>query len=230
MQSGFSCMRAQVLWIGLAAAAIVPGADKKPPVRSMENADLEIIATPIADREAVRQALGSDLGGHYILVDVRVVPKDGQKIAIHLDDFLLRTDKDGERTTPFAPSQIAGKGALVISQGGSSGGGTTAEPVGPSYGGGPYGGPLGGPPIMGPGGIGVGGGGDASGEVAAKMNNGAKDKPNPMLDVLKQKILPEKETDAPVSGLLYFPMEKQKVKDLELIYTTPAGKLSVRFK
>jgi len=118
----------------------------------------------------------------------------------------------------------------VISQGPGTGGGTSAEPVGPTYGGGPYGGPLGGPPIMGPGGIGVGGGSDASGEVAAKMNNGAKDKPNPMLEVLKQKILPEKETDAPVSGLLYFPMEKQKVKDLELIYTTPSGKLSVRFK
>ena len=230
MRSGFSSMRAQILGIGLVAASILSGADKKPAVRSMENADVEIIATPIADREAVRQALGSDLGGHYILVDVRVVPKDGQKITVHLDDFMLRTDKDGERTTPFAPSQIAGKGALVISQGASSGGGTTAEPVGPSYGGGPYGGPLGGPPIMGPGGIGVGGGGDASGEVAAKMNNGAKDKPNPMLEVLKQKILPEKETDAPVSGLLYFPMEKQKVKDLELIYTTPSGKLSVRFK
>jgi len=157
MRSGFSSMRAQVLGIGLVAASILSGADKKPAVRSMENADVEIIATPIADREAVRQALGSDLGGHYILVDVRVVPKDGQKIAVHLDDFLLRTDKDGERTTPFAPSQIAGKGALVISQGASSGGGTTAEPVGPSYGGGPYGGPLGGPPIMGPGGIGVGG-------------------------------------------------------------------------
>jgi len=223
-------MRAQVLGIGFVAAVLLSGADKKPPVRSMENADVEIIATPIADREAVRQALGSDLGGHYILVDVRVVPKDGQKIAVHLDDFLLRTDKDGERTTPFAPSQIAGKGALVISQGAGSGGGSMAEPVGPRYGGGPYGGPLGGPPIMGPGGLGVGGGSDASGEVAAKVHSGSKDKPNPMLEVLKQKILPEKETDAPVSGLLYFPMEKQKVKDLELIYTTPSGKLSVRFK
>jgi hypothetical protein len=48
--------------------------------------------------------------------------------------------------------------------------------------------------------------------------------------VLKEKILPEKETDAPVSGLLYFPMEKQKLKDLELIYKTPEGKLTLRFK
>lgn len=229
MLAGFGSMRGQVLEIGFVAAVILCGADKKPPVRSMENDALEITATPIADREAVRQVLGSDLGGHYILVEVKVAPKDGQKIAIHLDDFLLRTDKDGERTTPFAPSQIAGKGALVISDGASSGGGTMAGPVGPTYGGGPYGGPLGGPPLMGPSGLGVGGS-DATGEVAAKVQSGSKDKPNPMLAVLKEKILPEKETDAPVSGLLYFPMEKQKVKDLELIYTTPSGKLSMRFK
>jgi len=220
-------MRAHVLVIGFIAAVFLCGRDKRePPVRSMENDSLEITAMPIADREAVRQVLGSDLGGHYILVDVRIAPKDGQKIAIHLDDFLLRTDKDGERTTPFAPSQIAGKGALVISEGASSGGGTMAGPVGPTYGGGPYGGP----PLMNSGGLGVGGSSDASGEVSAKVQNGSKEKPNPMLAVLKEKILPEKETDAPVSGLLYFPMEKQKFKDLELIYTTPSGKLSLRFK
>ena len=39
-----------------------------------------------------------------------------------------------------------------------------------------------------------------------------------MLAVLKQKELPETKTDKPVSGLLYFPMEKQKAKDLELRY------------
>ena len=62
------------------------------------------------------------------------------------------------------------------------------------------------------------------------MKSGAKDKPNPLLDVLKQKVLPEKETEAPVSGLLYFPMEKQKLKDLELWYRTPEGKLVLQFK
>ncbi len=218
---GFVC-------IGFAAVAIVCGADKKPPVRSMENDLVEITATPLADREAVRQALGSDLGGHYIVLELRIAPRDGQKIAIHRDDFLLKTDKDGERTTPFAPSQIAGKGVLVISPGGS-GGGTMAGSLGPTWGDGPYGGSMGGPPLMNSGGVGVGGS-DASGEVSAKMHNNSKEKPDPMLEVLKQKILPEKETDAPVSGLLYFPMEKQKIKDLELIYTTPSGKLSLRFK
>jgi hypothetical protein len=208
-------MRARIMGIGLVAAAALWGGDKKTlPVRTTENDLVEITATPIADREAVKQALGSDLGGHYILVEVHVTPKDGQKITISRDDFLLKTDKDGERTTPFAPSQIAGKGALVVSPDGSSAG-SMAEPT--SVWGG-----------LGGGSLGVGGA--STSEVRATMQNGAKDKPNPILEVLKQKILPEKETDATVSGLLYFPMEKQKVKDLELIYTTPSGKLLLRFK
>ena len=215
-------MRARVFVIGLMTFAALSAGDKKQPVRvrSTENGLLELTATPIADREAVRQALGSDLGGHYILVEVRVAPKEGTKVAIHLDDFLLRTDKDGERTTPFAPSQIAGKGALIVSEGASQGG-TYAGPANPSLG--PYG-----PPIMNGGGA-MGNGSDVS-EARARVSSGSKDKQDPILDVLKQKILPEKESEAPVSGLLYFPMEKQKVKDLELIYTTPEGKLSVRFK
>lgn len=214
-------MRARVGVLGLAAAAVICGGDKKPPLRSTENDLVQVTATVLADREAVKQALGSDLGGHYIVVEVQVTPKDGKKIQINRDDFLLRTDKDGERTTPFAPSQIAGKGALVISQGASSGG-TYIGPSGPTWG--PYGGP-----VMNGGGIG-GGGSDVPGETQTRMNSGSKDKPDPVLEVLKQKILPEKESEGTVSGLLYFPMEKQKLKDLELVYTTAEGKLSLRFK
>jgi hypothetical protein len=210
----------RVAAIGLACSLILCGADKKVPLKSAENGSLEITATAFADRESVKQVLGSDLGGHYIVVEVRLTPKDAAKIAIHLDDFTLRTDKDGERTTPFAPSQIAGKGALVVSTGATSGGTVMAG--------------AGGPPGMDPyGGLGggiIGGGGSAGAtEARATMRSGSKDKADPMLGVLKEKILQEKETDAPVSGLLYFPMEKQKLKDLELIYTTPEGKLHLRF-
>ena len=212
-------MGARVAAIGLMCGAILCAGDKKVPLHSTENNLVEMTATAMADRETVKQALGSDLGGHYIVVEVRLAPRDGAKLAIHRDDFVLRTDKDGERTTPFAPSQIAGSTALVLSTGASSGGTVMAGDPG---GWGPYG-PLGG------GGIGVGGS-DAATETRATLKSGSKDKVDPMLAVLKDKILPEKETDAPVSGLLYFPMEKQKLKDLELIYKTPEGKLSLRFK
>jgi hypothetical protein len=200
--------------------AILCAADKKIPLRSAENEVVELTATAMADPQAVKQVLGSDLGGHYIVIDVHLAPRDGRKVSVSRDDFLLRTDKDGERTTPFAPSQIAGKGALVVTTGAASRGTVMAGEPGPGWG--PYG-PLGGGGIM-------GGGSDAATETHATMKSGSKDKADPLLDVLKEKILAEKETDKPVSGLLYFPMEKQKLKDLELVYTTPEGKLHLRFK
>jgi hypothetical protein len=219
MPAEIHSMRARVIVFGLAVAGIVWSGEKKPPIRSTENDLVEMTATALADRESVKQALGSDLDGHYILVDVRVTPKDGKKITISRDDFLLRTDKDGERTTPFGPSQIAGRGALVVSTGSESRSGPMMEQGGPLYG----------PGLGSPGG-GFGSGGAGAESAQATVNSGLRDKPNPLLDVLKAKILPEKTAETPVSGLLYFPMEKQKLKDLELIYTTPEGKLSVRFK
>lgn len=197
----------RVLAIGVIGILLVWAGEKKrekSAPHSGENDVLELTATAIADPESVRDLLGSDLGGHYILMDVRIVPKEGRKVAIHLDDFLLRTDKDGERTGPFVPSQIAGRGSIVVTQVGTSGSGFGLGPVS-----------VGTTDIK---------------EDRATVKSGATEKPNPLMDVLKQKILPEKETETPVSGLLYFPMEKQKLKDLELIYTTSEGKLRLRFK
>lgn len=202
-------MRGGVVAIALIGAAIVFGGDKKAqksPTRAGENDVVEITANPIADPESVKEVLGSDLGGHYILMDVQLTPKEGRKVSVRLDDFVLKTNKDGERTTPFAPTQIAGRGALIVTTE-HTGGGRTSIGIGP-----------------------LSAGTAGITENHSTMNSGAAEKPNPILDVLKQKILKEKETETPVSGLLYFPMEKQKLKDLELWYNTPDGKLILRFK
>ncbi len=48
---------------------------------------------------------------------------------------------------------------------------------------------------------------------------------------LAAKALPEKKTDQPASGLLYFSMDKQKMKDLELVYGPPGDqRIRLRFK
>ena len=60
------------------------------------------------------------------------------------------------------------------------------------------------------------------------MENGNKD--NPLKKVLDAKVLPENKTDQPASGLLYFPMEQQKLKDLELTYGGRENRISLRFK
>src|SRR5205814_3079930 len=127
-------------------ACSLRAAPKPPPTPTAKtsNAQIEMTATLYADRASIQQLLGSDLGGYYVVVDVRLAPKNGEKWKVFRDDFQMRTDRDGERSKPFAPSQIAGQGALVVSRT-YDGGGVAAENRGPVFGG------IGG---MGPGGMG----------------------------------------------------------------------------
>jgi hypothetical protein len=207
------------------------GATRKPANAHAMNETVDLSATLFADRENVKEMLGSDLDGHYIVVEVKVSPKYGKEIEIDRDNFILRTDRDGERTKPFAPSQVAGRGALVVSQTAAGGGAMMGDNNGPIWGGIP--GTGGRPRRMGGDGGAIGNSADAGG-AEARMNSESrskdKDKANPLLDALQSKMLPAKKTDQPVSGLLYFPMEKQKIKDLELVYNTAEGKLSLRFR
>jgi hypothetical protein len=199
----------------LLSAALCAGKAKTTGPFKNENQSIEISATLILDREQIKETIGSDLDGHFILVNVTVTPKFGGQIDVRRDDFMLKTDKDGERTGPFVASQIAGKGALVV----------TEKSVSGSTGGPQFGSPYDYPAYSG----GVGGGPTQITEAQAKMQTGTKGD-SPLMKTLNEKILPEKKSDGPVSGLLYFPMEKQKQKDLELIYNTPDGKLTLRFR
>ena len=204
------------------------GAGKKPPPSGRgESESIVVTATALLDKEAIKERLGSDLDGHYVVVDVRIASRFGREIDVRRDDFLLRTDKDGEKTTPFAPSQVAGRGALVISQTGRGGGGIMGDSGGPVWGG--YPGSTDRPRRMGGDGGAVGAGGGGT-EAQARVDSGAGEKANPLKKVLEEKILPEKKTSETITGLLYFPLEKQKAKDLELVYKAPDGKISVRFK
>jgi hypothetical protein len=53
---------------------------------------------------------------------------------------------------------------------------------------------------------------------------------DPALDALKKKMLTEKTVSEPVTGLLFFPLAKEKPKNLVLSYKTPASKLRLSFK
>jgi hypothetical protein len=48
--------------------------------------------------------------------------------------------------------------------------------------------------------------------------------------VLEDKILPEGKLEKPVSGLLYFPMEKQKLKDLQMVFGAKETRIDLHFK
>jgi hypothetical protein len=209
----------------LAVLSCVWASETKPPATGRgEGEAAEITATLYTDKAAVTSLIGYPLDGDYIVVDLRVTPKGEKPLSILRDDFLLRSDRDGQKCQPFAPSQIAGQGTLMVSSAGA-GGAMMGDNNGPVWGG-----TVGQPGRLG----GTGGSmGNAGGETAAQGNvqTGGKTKSNPALDALKQKILPEKETSAPVSGLLYFFLEgKHKPKDLELIYRGANGRISLRFK
>jgi hypothetical protein len=213
-------MFSRIFCLSLIALVLLSAAPKKTIGTARgENQDVVLDATVYTDSAAVKELLGDDLGGHFIVVQMKVEPKFGKEIAIDRDDFLLRTDKDGERTKPMAPSQIAGRGALLIT--------STRGPI--SEGaertrGWSMGGPIG----MGGGGIGGGGGADTS-NVKATMEKTA-DQDSPLKKTLDDKVLSEKKTTEAVTGLLYFPMENQKLKDLEVLFGAKDTRISLRFK
>jgi hypothetical protein len=206
----------------LASALFVSGAAKRTTATARgENEDLILNVTIYIDSAAVKETLGDDLGGHYIVAQVKVEPKYTKEITIDRDDFVLRTDKDGDHSTPMAPSQIAGRGGLVLTRTLGPGGEGAERSRGWSIGG------MG----MGGGGAGAGGGPQNTGvKASAEKSDTEKAKESPLKQLLDTKVLPEKKIEEPVTGFLFFPMENQKMKDLELVYGGKENRIRMRFK
>ncbi|HEV1286329.1 MAG TPA: hypothetical protein VNU44_13500, partial [Bryobacteraceae bacterium] len=141
-----------------------------------------------------------------------VIPKGDKPLRIGPDDFTMISRKDGQRSTALSPSEIAGKGALIVKRGTADGGKT-----------GLYAG-------------GIGGGlGSSPGTVQRDVIKGTQiddnAKENPALASLTEKVLPDKETKTPIEGLLYFSINgKLKPKDVSLQYRGAGGKLIMEFE
>jgi hypothetical protein len=216
-----------LLFIPLAlAASSLAAEDKKPPSGHVTGDTAEIEATLLWQKEEIVKAVGSDLGGSIMIVEVTLTPKGEKPLQVSRDDFTLKSDNDGQRSQPFAPSQIAGRGTLMVSSTGR--GAAYADQRGPVWGG--Y--PGTGMPGRLPGDSPVAGSGTAdTSEAKATVTGGDRKQDDPLLATLKEKVLPEKEAAEPLSGLLYFHMEgKHKPKHLELWYKSPSGKITLRFR
>jgi hypothetical protein len=204
-----------VILLGL--IPFLTAAEKKTPSMARgENQDLVLNVTLYDDPVLVKDLIGTDLGGHYIVAEVKMDPKFGKDIVIDRDDFQLRTTKDGEHTTPFAPSQIVTSDAVVVAQ---SKGPSAASP----------GMVIAGPLVIRGGGLGT----DAPSESGGEAKAGAEGRPkkeDPLKKLLEEKILLEQKTDQPAAGLLFFPMERQKRKDLEITYGGRENRITLRFK
>ena len=193
-------------------------AEKKPLPGQAGNDDIELVGSIMIDRDEIKQALGGDIGAGYVVARMKVTPKTEKPLRISPDDFTIVSRKDGQRTVALSPGQIAGKGALVVKAAAEQPGGLGTMTNGPIWGG-----------I----GMGRGGGGNSkgaqSGTVEATPAKG-DDKDNPLLEVLKAKVLPDTESLEPVQGLLYFTIDgKIKQKDLAIIYKGAGGRLVMEF-
>lgn len=202
-----------LLGAGMGLIACLAAADKKTPATSRgENEDVVLSITLYDDPTLVKDLLGDDLGGHYIVAEVKFDPKFGKELLIDRDDFELRTEKDGEHTQPLAPSQIVAPDAIIVGHGK---GPNAASP---------------GMVIAGPLLIKGGGGADKGVEVKESKEQTPTKQEDTLKKLLEDRVLPEKKTGQAVTGLLYFPMEKQKRKDLEFTYGPRATRIRVRFK
>jgi hypothetical protein len=199
------------------------------------DAKLQIAAKAYLDRASTRDLVGADPGRGFIIVEVTVTPHADEKLLLDLDDFLLRSDKDGQHSRPMSASQVAGSGTLVVkSVGGIQGRGMTDRNQVPYGYPGSYPGTYpggGGLPrtIPGSGSPTAGSATTDSSEASAVIKEGDA-KPNPLLEALKKKQLLDGEYDHPVSGLLYFEIEGPvKPKQLELVYRKAPPRISIRF-
>ena len=198
------------------AALAIRAADRKH-YNEVGGPTVELTAKLYMDPDAIKQLVGSDLGGHYVVVQMTVKPIGPKPVNVQAEDFQIFSEADGDRTKPQTPAEITAADSMVLKRG-SSGIGSLGEESGTRWSG-----------------VGFGGGtgrkkkeDDKDAKSTPAVKKGASD---PALrKVLTEKALPEKETAEPVTGLLYFPIEKKKMKDLALFYSTPDGKLRMYFK
>jgi hypothetical protein len=188
------------------------------PETSAGNEEVDLVATIFLTPEEVTQKLGTNPGPDLAILEIRVIPKTDKPVQVAADDFILLAHNDGVRTKPLTPSEIAGDGALIVSS--SADQKTKKDKKTASSGG--------------FGGIMMGGGASPGNPqvvtLSTKLDEKQKGDPK-LLEALKAKQLPDKETSEPLEGLLYFRLGgKHKVKDMSVLYRGPAGKLDLEFE
>ena len=176
-------------------------ADKKLPQGQADN-ELVTITAFIIPPEQVKQEFGTHLDGNFTVLEVHVSPKAGRPYDVQVDDFVLRSESDGDHSGPLAASQIIDTGALVVKQ--------TYAPRSNAQ-----------MPQM------IAG---TKAEMKDDIGQNHADENQDTMEALKKRILAEKTISETETGLLFFPLEKKKARSLVLSCTTPSGKLRIQFR
>jgi hypothetical protein len=216
-------------WIACLAGLVLvalAGNKKETPIGEAGDEWVEMKADIFLGLDQVHEALGgADVPPGIVAVKVSIKPRGNETIKLNSDDFQLLSYHDGQKSAPYTPAQIASGSTIHLKPGTTSTYGINQVQNGPVWGG--MGGTM---PQQLPGnssGIGSGGGtqlGVEAGKVEQTKGS------NKLLVALQEKQLKDGVIKDWESGLLYFPLEgKQKLKDLVLIYTSPAGRLVLAF-
>jgi hypothetical protein len=193
------------------------------PTTSAANDNVEVTATITMTEDEIAQKLGVDPGKGLVLVEVRVSPKTDKGLRVGPDDFFLLSHDDGQRSQPFEPDQLAGKGGLVLSQAPGTPGKLSRAPGAP-IGTGPTG-QLERLPSRG-----IGNSGGTPGGIKTEANTNDQGN-STLLKVLKAKQLRDTTTTDEVSGYLVFPLNgKHKLKNMAVLYRGPGGHLDLEFQ
>lgn len=177
---------------------------------------LDISVSQPLTKDEIRQELGGDLMDEdLIAIRVTARPVSDKPVQLSLDNFLLISTKDGQRSQPFEPGQLAGADSLNVTPNVRRGLGD-----------------HGARPTIGFGGLGIGSGGTQTNATPdVKVQESRAEKENPLLAALQAKTLPEKQITEPVTGLLFFQITgKVKPKDLELRFKGAGTPLALRFR
>src|SRR5271156_6743026 len=174
----------------LAVATLLSAADKKLPIDETSNDLLAISVSAPLDKDQIKQELGSDLGDDIVVIRLTARPVSDKPVQLSLDDFLLVSGKDGQRSEPYAPGQLAGSDSLSVTPNGVRRGGLGDHPHRPT---------------LGIGGIGIGGGGaGATPPPDVKVQETGGEKRKPPLGGLNRKNLSQKENPGPPPGAFFF--------------------------
>lgn len=215
----------RIVGMALALVGLCTAADKGLGEGRAMGKLLDVRATLYNDKKDVQALLGHKIEDDIVVIDVTIKPRGDEPFKLWLDDFFIRSDKDGQRTEPASPSELAGSSVITLVYT------HEAAPVMQRENGPVWGDPTGGQPRRLPGqGAGVGNPTSTSERTEARVNEPAGET-NPLLAVLKSRAIEDGEISQPVNGLMYFLMDgKHKVKHLELHYRGQSDKLDIRFR
>jgi hypothetical protein len=222
----------RLLGLALLAVSLCFPAKHGPVTKRGENELFTIEATLYKDYDDVKNLVGFEIEKGIVVVEVKLTPKGEKPYPVWRDDFLIRSDKDGQRSEPYDPGQIASDTVITLVYTEDGGGDIASQQQGPTWGGIPGQEPGRTParlPNSGP--DTFGNTGSVEKVSASKVNNGSKKATSPELQILREHILNEDKIVEPISGWLYYPLEgKHKDKQVWLHYVGDGGKIDLQFK